>query len=315
MNTLQITCFLKIVESGSFSQASKDLYISQPTISKHIRNLENELECVLFDRESNPVKLTMMGEHYHVIFTAFKTDLTKLKQLSRSVRSDYEGSIHIGILSGWKLTDNLKQGIRFFMEKYPNVDLLFENQNVKDMISKLNNHTLDACFHLYDFVSMYSNLSSEKLIDIPKYLVYLKNKSDDSGAVNITDFANEKFLCLENGASDPTKKRMLEYCAYYGFLPKITPLPNIESVISNIEFGNGVTILDSLTYFNGSESIEKIEMQPCHSVCFAWTNHCQNQLVSLLKDELVKYFKYDKSVPHISLQPPIPSMFSSDSLH
>ena len=49
MNLKQLEAFVKIADTGSFSQAAKELYLTQPTISAHISSLEKELELLLFD--------------------------------------------------------------------------------------------------------------------------------------------------------------------------------------------------------------------------------------------------------------------------
>ncbi|MCC8123025.1 MAG: hypothetical protein LIO58_05760, partial [Oscillospiraceae bacterium] len=157
-----------------------------------------------------------------------------------------------------------------------------------DMLALINKGAIDTCLNLTDFVSTQSNISLAKLFDVPKYLVYstkLIKKSTDS--IVMTDFKNETFFCLGDASSDPTRPLMLEYCRHYHFCPAVKSLPNIESVMSNVEFGNGVTILDGLTQFNQSDQIRRLEMQPPHSLCLAWLNSCQNPLVPLLKKQLM----------------------------
>ncbi len=288
MNSLQISCFLAIVEHGSFSRASKELYISQPTISKHIHNLESELGTILFERSKSPVALTPIGEKYFQFFKKAENELLHLSGLSKKYLSSLEGNIKIGILSGWKIPSHLNSALMHFIEHHPYTTLLFENHNVKEMISKLSKGFIDVSLNLVDFVSGQPDLDYETLFDIPKYMIYSKKiLPDDHSNVSITDFQDKIFFCLGAGNEDPTHSKIIEYCNYYNFYPTIKSFPNIESVMSNVEFGNGVTILDSLTQFNESKWIKKIELKPCHSVCLAWKKNSQNPLIHLLKDELL----------------------------
>ena len=65
MNSLQVTCFLKVAECMSFSQAAAELYVSQPAVSRQIRLLEEELGCLLFDRSRKRLLcLTPAGRAY-----------------------------------------------------------------------------------------------------------------------------------------------------------------------------------------------------------------------------------------------------------
>ena len=54
--------FLAVAESLSFSKAADELFISQPAVTKHIKELESKLNCNLFERKGNKVYLTKAGK-------------------------------------------------------------------------------------------------------------------------------------------------------------------------------------------------------------------------------------------------------------
>ena len=62
MNSLEIQYFLTIVKYGSFTEAAQALSVSQPAISKQIRQLEAELGCSLFTRSGRTLSLTEAGQ-------------------------------------------------------------------------------------------------------------------------------------------------------------------------------------------------------------------------------------------------------------
>ena len=64
MNENKYLYFIKIHELGSITKAAESLYISQPALSKYIRNLERELGVSLVEREYSPVRFTEAGEIY-----------------------------------------------------------------------------------------------------------------------------------------------------------------------------------------------------------------------------------------------------------
>ncbi|AZK48001.1 LysR family transcriptional regulator [Paenibacillus lentus] len=75
MNSLvRLETFLVLVECGSYTEAAKQLYCSQPTISNHIRQLEEQLETVLFHRNSKRLELTEQGQ----ILLTYARQITKL---------------------------------------------------------------------------------------------------------------------------------------------------------------------------------------------------------------------------------------------
>ena len=62
MELRQLRFFLKVSETLNFSEASKQLYITQSTLTQTIKQLETELGVVLFDRNSHEVHLTEAGK-------------------------------------------------------------------------------------------------------------------------------------------------------------------------------------------------------------------------------------------------------------
>ena len=66
MRTEALTYFVAIAESGSFNKAAETLYISQPSLSRIIHNMEQELNMTLFGRSNHGIQLTEDGKRlYH----------------------------------------------------------------------------------------------------------------------------------------------------------------------------------------------------------------------------------------------------------
>lgn len=61
MDTANLTAFLAVAESGSFSRAAEQLHLTQPAVSKRIASLEQQLDCRLFDRIGRHIGLTEAG--------------------------------------------------------------------------------------------------------------------------------------------------------------------------------------------------------------------------------------------------------------
>ena len=71
MEIKQIQYFLSVVETGSFSAAADDLYISQSSLSKQIISLEKVLDVQLFDRSKRRISLTDAGKIFYKHALAF----------------------------------------------------------------------------------------------------------------------------------------------------------------------------------------------------------------------------------------------------
>ena len=65
MTSVQIRCFLEAAHSGSFTEAAKQLFLSQQAVSKQVAKLEQDLECTLLSRERGKLVLTVVGQFYY----------------------------------------------------------------------------------------------------------------------------------------------------------------------------------------------------------------------------------------------------------
>lgn len=292
MNTLQIECFLSVAKSHSFSGAARERYISQPTISKHIRNLEEELGVILFHREYMCTSLTHAGELYFALFTDFIENLQQAKLKTQQYTDQTMGTIRLGLLYGWNIPEPLVRGFDHFNSRFPNVSISVENHGFKDLITYLNNGMLDACIHLQDFLDLIDNLHTTTLLSTPKYLIYsprmvVAAKTD----LAPIDFQHSTYYCIAEQTRSPIVTRMTQYCAHYGFAPNIAFKPNIESVLSNVSLGNGVTILDGFTKLGNHPDLHRLSLNPPHRASIAWPKSTSNELLPLLAEELKAYFR------------------------
>ena len=95
MNSLEIQYFLTIVKYGSFTEAAQTLSVSQPAISKQIRQLEAELGCSLFARSGRTLSLTEAGQAYYAYFQQCRFQLDLLKNKLEEQKKDGKPTIRI----------------------------------------------------------------------------------------------------------------------------------------------------------------------------------------------------------------------------
>lgn len=96
MDTSSLRTFLSIAETGSFSLAAEQLYLTQSAISKRIQSLESELDTRLFDRVGRQTMLTPAGE---VFYNRAQTILRELEDSHREIdnlKGEVAGTLHIG---------------------------------------------------------------------------------------------------------------------------------------------------------------------------------------------------------------------------
>ena len=87
MNDLQIDYFMAVATNLSFTKTSRELYVSQPAISRQISQLEKELGVRLFVRNNQKTELTDAGRLYFDLFGRYKADDWSLRAAPASRRS------------------------------------------------------------------------------------------------------------------------------------------------------------------------------------------------------------------------------------
>ena len=141
-NLSQYRIFYAVAKAGNISRAAKELYISQPAISKAISKLEDSLNTVLFTRNSRGVQLTDEGQ---VLFEhtrdAFE-ELAKGEQELKRIREFNMGHIRIGV-SNTLCRFIMVKYLKGFIEQYPHIKITIESQPTTQTLSMLEQQRID----------------------------------------------------------------------------------------------------------------------------------------------------------------------------
>ena len=134
--------FYTVAHAGNISKAAKELYISQPAISKSIQKLEDGIGCKLFLRSSRGVTLTEEGELlYSYVKNAFETLTLGEEKLHRSIELGV-GHLKIGVsstLGKYLLLPYLKE----FIKRHPHISISITCQSTNDTLKLLEENKID----------------------------------------------------------------------------------------------------------------------------------------------------------------------------
>ena len=134
MNSRQLQCAITLSEIRSFSQAAEKLHLSQPALSKHILNLENELNIKLFDRNTQPLSLTPAGEHFiHSAQDLLYREDQLLKSMEKFRSGDF-GRLTIGI-SPFRSLYIMPELVKKINTRYPNIQVSLQEKS-SDLLRK-----------------------------------------------------------------------------------------------------------------------------------------------------------------------------------
>ena len=151
--------YLAVVREGNISAAAEALHVSQPALSRQMKDLEAELGVTLFNRGSRRISLTEEG----MILRKRAEEMVRLMQLAESeinqARSKVSGDIHIG--AGETHAFHLLSGaFSRLREEHPGVRLHITSGDTADLTEQLNHGLIDFALIFTDYDrSLYHALS------------------------------------------------------------------------------------------------------------------------------------------------------------
>lgn len=141
MELRQIRYFLKVAELLNFSEASKELFITQSTLSQQIRQLENEFDTILFERNSHEVSLTEAGKQFMRYARKVMIDVDDCTQKMDDLKNMLTGELNIGVT--FTFSPLLTETVLEFMKMYPHVRLNVFYKTMSELMDMLQRREVD----------------------------------------------------------------------------------------------------------------------------------------------------------------------------
>ena len=281
---LQIEYFFAVARHLSFTEAAKGLYISQPSLSKQIAILENEIGVQLFFRTKRDVRLTPAGVVLLKELGGVIENIESAIEKARKPDLGESSTINIGCLETMNISSFLPLIIKKFKEKYSGVNLVFERHTFKSLREKLVNETLDIIFTL----SFESDDSLGILFNtVHKGNSYIVMEASNPLAsqenVTIKDLKEEAFVIISRDESPNGFDAIISICRKNGFTPKIVKqLPNVESVLLCVEMGIGVALFDSKVRISNTDNLKVFKVEDDFvNVIMVWKKENMNPGIPL----------------------------------
>ncbi|HCA04469.1 MAG TPA: LysR family transcriptional regulator [Ruminococcaceae bacterium] len=142
--------FLAVTREGNISAAAQSLNLSQPSLSRQLRDLEDELGVTLFTRGSRRIELTEEG----LVLRKRASEIMQLVELTGNeisgVKNNISGSLNIGAGESYSMHRVTKVFYRL-KESYPNIRLNIISGDTEDLKDKLDRGLLDFALIFTDF--------------------------------------------------------------------------------------------------------------------------------------------------------------------
>jgi len=197
MQLRNLITFIHVAELGSFTKAAQQLGYSQSTISFQIRQLEEELDCLLFERINHTITLTERG-HELVSYAHQIRALTDEFKEKPNKESHISGHIHI--VTPDSICEEMVNAHYFdFHSKYPLISVRFSTADTAAMFDMLDRNEADLIITL-DCHSYHKDYVIAKEEKLPIHFVTNSNsKFAGQEGLSIRDIANEPFVLTEYG--------------------------------------------------------------------------------------------------------------------
>jgi len=241
----QLRIFASVYKNKSFSRASEELYLTQPTVSDHIKALEEEFGCRLFDRLGRSILATKEAEalYSHALEIIEKAD--KVKDIIGRFKKEPSGELVLGA-STIPGTYLLPPVMAAFRNRYPSISFQIIIGDSREIVDKVLAHDL-----LLGIVG--SKPSNEQIVHIPlaedELIVVAAPSFSASGSISVKELSAQPFVLREEGSGTRTEieKIFLEHGVSIDSI-KVTGLfGSTDAIKQAVKAGLGVSILSRLS--------------------------------------------------------------------
>jgi DNA-binding transcriptional LysR family regulator len=218
MDIQHLKYFVEVAKQKNFTKASQILLVSQPSISKMIKSLEDELKVTLLDRSERQIKLTDAGV---VVYEQALKILQSVEDVYASVNELVQvkkGTVKLGLMptTGVLLFPTILAG---FKKEYPQIDIQMVEYNAKKLKLKIEQGEIDLGITVRsDNPQLFENipLFSEELV----VLVVREHWLVERESVRLSDLKNESFILLTEDFV--LHDVVTQACMQSGFEPTVT---------------------------------------------------------------------------------------------
>ena len=247
MTLTQIEYVLAIAEQGSFVVAAKKRFVTQPALTTQVKNLEEELGVMIFDRTKKPIQPTVIG---HQIIEQAKEVINqsrKLPDLVREYQQVEKGDISIGVIP--TISPYLVPFfINNFSEVNKEVNISVQEEITEEIIHKLKNGQLDAGI-------IATPIETTGIVSLPlyyeKFYAYVSRSNPEyhKKNLNITDLNVDDIWLLKEG--NCFRNQVINICKKSSNQPFRDNFRfeshSIESLKRIVEVKNGMTLIPELS--------------------------------------------------------------------
>ncbi|MCR5666550.1 MAG: LysR family transcriptional regulator [Eubacterium sp.] len=283
MTIMQMKYFITVAKSLSFTKAAELLFISQPALSRHIKNMEEELNLQLFVRTNTGIKLTPAGSNLLTGFEKIYQEFNDVVGVSKKIQQGMMGTLVVGILEKTDTSDFLAPIYQYFAQKHPNVSLVFREGSFKYLLDELYAGNMDMIFTIKFEVERKESIVYQYVAHSKDHIVMSKfHPLAQKEQVTLDDLKDETFVMISREDNPESSDLIHSICREHGFVPQVHYAQTLSEQVLWITSGMGVSILDTRCELKLNDNVKFYEMESNWdpSLVIAWHQNNYNPLIA-----------------------------------
>jgi DNA-binding transcriptional LysR family regulator len=293
MNDTQIQCFLALAEYENYTEAARRLFISQPVVSKYIAMLEDEWGVPLFYRTKRDVGITAEGRVMLDAIQKIKAIYEQGIEQAREISGDCTDHLNIAFLQTIDVANELRAVIQEIMDEQPSLRLTLDRLSHKGLNEGLENGDINVAITMEHEVRHNPELSHITLMILRQSIVANeKHPLSQSPELNMELLKHQRFFAVEDGSFGYKQYVELLQREFGIEANQIKIVPDIDSLLLNVESGLGVALLSELPQLAHNYNIRMfpIDHLPI-AVVAAWRKDDDKGITNEFIKLLVKTFQ------------------------
>jgi len=238
----QLRSFITVAELENVSLAAKRLHISQPPLSRQMRQLEEELGVHLFERTAKSIRLTPAGK---VLLEEARNILRQLDNAVEAVRSEAAGipkEIRIGYAPSLTLKI-LPEVLRQLRDRRSDIKIQLVDSSTSDMVEQLQSRELDLALVVYPGKQALQGLHFRELVHYPACAILpVGHRLSDRQTIRINEIQDEPLVGFTKSEYPEFHRWVSEIFEEVKGNPRIqAEYDSVTSLIPAIEVGEGIS--------------------------------------------------------------------------
>lgn len=292
MDIQHLKYFVEVAKQKSFTKASQVLLVSQPSLSKMVKNLEDELKVTLLDRSERKIELTDAGV---ILYEQALKVLQSVEDVYSSIHELVQvkkGTVKLGLMptTGALLFPTILTG---FKKDYPQIDIQMVEYSAKQLMLRVGQGDVDLGITVLpvnsDLFETIPLLSEELVVIVDSEHWLVERKS-----IRLSDLKNESFILFTEDYV--LHDLVIQACMQAGFEPNVAYKSSLWDIVGEMvgtQFGISLIPRSMVERFH-NRNIQAISI---HDPTIDWELvliYKKNKYLSFATREFIKYIQSNK---------------------